>query len=195
MEQLERLGGDIDQAKVLAAAQAMADSGLREHGWSYVNIDDAWQAAARGGAFSAIQGGPNFPDMAGLCDAVHALGLKVGIYSTPWTTTYANHIGSTSNNADGSWTANGGAGHFIGSHSFVTNDVSQWAAWGIDYLKYDWNPNRVPETAEMANALRASGRDIVYSLSNSTPLARSRTWRRWRTVGGRRGTSPTTGAR
>jgi len=49
--------------------------------------------------------------------------------------------------------------------------VKQWAAWGVDYLKYDWNPNEVPETREMYEALRMSGRDIVFSLSNNTPLA------------------------
>jgi alpha-galactosidase len=42
--------------------------------------------------------------------------------------------------------------------------------WGMDYLKYDWNPNEEPETAEMYHALRASGRDVVFSLSNSTPF-------------------------
>jgi alpha-galactosidase len=75
----------------------------------------------------------------------------------------------------------------IAQYHFMTNDADQWAAWGVDYLKYDWNPIEAPETREMAGALRNSGRDIVFSLSNNlnitnapsvTPLANS-----WRTTG------------
>ena len=39
------------------------------------------------------------------------------------------------------------------------------AQWGIDYLKYDWHTHQEQQIAAMANALKASGRDIVYSLS------------------------------
>src|ERR1035437_4059731 len=79
-----RVTGDI----ILQNAKAMADSGLINHGWNYMNIDDTWQGA-RGGQFNGIQGNEKFPDMKALCDGVHALGLKIGIYSTPWTTSYA----------------------------------------------------------------------------------------------------------
>ena len=58
----------------------------------------------------------------------------------------------------------------MASNHFATNDAKQWAAWGIDYLKYDWNPNELPETKEMYDALMASNRDVVLSLSNSTPF-------------------------
>ena len=78
----------VDEKKVRAAAKAMVDSGLIDHGWTYINIDDAWQGK-RGGQFNAIQGNAKFPDMKGLCDDIHGLGFKVGIYSTPWVTSYA----------------------------------------------------------------------------------------------------------
>ncbi len=58
----------------------MAASGLIDHGWTYMNIDDAWQGK-RGGPFNGIQGNSNFPDMKALCDEIHGLGLKAGIYS------------------------------------------------------------------------------------------------------------------
>jgi alpha-galactosidase len=114
-----------------------------------------------------------------MVDEIHQLGLKVGIYSTPWVTSYDAHIGGSSENADGSWdskTMTKGPKnkkilpYAIGHYHFSTNDANQWAAWGMDYLKYDWCPNEVPETKEMADALRASGRDIIYSLSNQTPF-------------------------
>ncbi|HVU33818.1 MAG TPA: putative Ig domain-containing protein [Opitutaceae bacterium] len=168
----------ITGALVLANARAMADSGLIDHGWTYVNIDDTWQGA-RGGEFHAIQGNEKFPDMKGLCDAVHALGLKIGIYSTPWVQSYAGHIGGSAMNPEGTFTKFTGKKQMnrkvlpwaIGTYSFAPNDARQWGAWGIDYLKYDWNPNELPETKAMYDALRASGRDIAFSLSNSTPIA------------------------
>jgi alpha-galactosidase len=181
---------------VLANAKGMADSGLINYGWTYLNIDDAWQGK-RGGPFNGIQGNEKFPDMKGLCDAVHALGLKIGIYSTPWTTSYATHIGGSAENPEGTWapptTPKQGKVNkkilpwAIGKYSFATNDAAQWAAWGMDYLKYDWNPNELPETQEMYDALRHSGRDLVFSLSNSTPFTNAPSLTKlancWRTSG------------
>ena len=181
----EHVTGEI----VLATAHAMVDTGLINHGWTYVNIDDTWQGK-RGGPFKALQGNEKFPDMKGLCDAFHALGLKVGIYSTPWVTSYAGFAGGSSDNEDGAWQppARGERNqHRMGKYSFADGDAKQWAAWGMDYLKYDWNPNRLPETSEMHQALRHSGRDIIFSLSNTTPFTNAPTLTQiancWRTTG------------
>jgi alpha-galactosidase len=160
----------VDQAKVQAAAEAMVRTGLINYGWTYINIDDAWQGV-RGGEFNAILPNEKFPDMKGLCDAVHAMGLKVGIYSTPWITSYANQCGGSSNSASGAWSRNIADGKSHGEFKFDARDVAQWAAWGIDYLKYDWSPNDGNSTRRMAGALAAGGRDIVYSLSNSAPIS------------------------
>src|SRR5882672_5068363 len=94
--------GRVSAEVVLDNAKAMVSSGLISHGWSYLNIDDTWQGK-RGGKFNAIQGNEKFPDMKKLCDDVHALGLKVGIYSTPWVTSYANHPGGSAENSEGTW--------------------------------------------------------------------------------------------
>ncbi|HZP59255.1 MAG TPA: putative Ig domain-containing protein, partial [Opitutaceae bacterium] len=184
----------VDQDKVLRSAKAMATSGLVEHGWTYINIDDTWQGT-RPGPTHALQGNEKFPDIKALCDAIHALGLKAGIYSTPWVTSYAGYAGGSAENPEGTWTKPAGPKKVnrdilpwaIGKYSFAAADAKQWAEWGIDYLKYDWSPNRPPETAEMANALRASGRDIVFSLSNNAPFTGAADWARlancWRTTG------------
>jgi len=75
----------------------------------------------------------------------------------------------------------------MGQYSFAKADAKQWAEWGFDYLKYDWFPFKTPQVQEMAGALRESGRDIVYSLSNSAPFAGAADWARlansWRTTG------------
>ena len=156
-------GKAIDQGKILRQAKALAVQGLDRHGFTYINMDDGWQGG-RTGKDGALQGNGQFPDMAGLVAEIHGLGLKAGIYSTPWMTSYAGFQGGSSATADGVWTK-GKKG--FGAVSFARADAAQWAAWGFDFLKYDWNPVDVPHVAEMSAALRASGRDIVFSLSNS----------------------------
>lgn len=189
-------GSRITQEIVLQNARAMAASGLIDHGWTYVNVDDTWQGG-RGGPFHAIQGDAKFPDIGELCNDVHAQGLKIGIYSTPWTTSYAGHVGGSAENPEGAWSPPTIPKHgnlnknilpwAIGKYHFATNDADQWAAWGIDYLKYDWNPIEYPETLEMYDALRDSDRDIVFSLSNDMNIknapAISKIANSWRTTG------------
>ncbi|WP_075590818.1 putative Ig domain-containing protein [Labilibacter marinus] len=168
---------NVSQKNVLASAKAMVDKGLKDYGWTYMNIDDVWQGE-RGGEYNAIQANPEtFPNMKEMCDEIHAMGLKVGIYSTPWVVSYGGYIGGSSDYKDGCWTKamvadkkTKQANQRIAEYTFDTEDAKQWAEWGIDYLKYDWNPNEPASTIRMADALKASGRDIVYSLSNTAPL-------------------------
>ncbi|HEY8995316.1 MAG TPA: NPCBM/NEW2 domain-containing protein [Lacunisphaera sp.] len=187
-------GVSVDQEKVLASARAIVAKGLVEHGWSYINIDDTWQGA-RPGPTRALQPNEKFPDLKKFCDEIHGMGLKAGIYSTPWITSYAIYPGGSADNPEGAWIKPEGPKtvnrHIkpwdLGTYSFATVDAKQWAEWGIDYLKYDWSPNEAPETKEMADALRASGRDIIYSLSNNAPFANaaalSALAHSWRTTG------------
>ncbi len=172
----------MSQEKVLSSARAMLKSGLAEYGWSYINIDDGWQGL-RGGKYNAIQPNKKFPDMKGMVDELHAAGLKVGIYSGPWVATYAGHIGTGCENAEGTywWVEKGMVDDvckldrsklkrdslwYFGAVSFAREDAMQWADWGIDYLKYDWGPNDLWHLKDMHDALRATGRDIIYSISN-----------------------------
>ncbi len=178
----------VDQEKIIRSARALVAHGLAEHGWTYVNIDDTWQGE-RGGPHQAILGNAKFPDMKALCDTIHGLGLKAGIYSSPWVTTYAGFRGGSSDSPDGAWERlkDYEANKRIGRYEFAANDAAQWAEWGFDYLKYDWNPNDVEHTRQMALALRATGRDIVLSLSNAAPIyamSELAKWAQvWRTTG------------
>ena len=185
-------GTRITQEQVLAQAKAMASSGLINHGWSYMNIDDGWQGQ-RGGEFHAILPDTSrFHNIKALVDEIHDLGLKIGTYSTPWVESYGHRIGGSSMNPEGTFTRTKEniarnkklLPYAIGTFHFYENDVKQISKWGFDYLKYDWNPIEYGETKEMFDLLRASGRDIVLSLSNSTPFATiaelstvSNTWR------------------
>jgi len=168
----------IDQGKVMASAKAMVNKGLRDHGWAYVNIDDAWQGR-RGGKYNGIQANEKFPSFAAMVDSVHQLGLKVGLYSSPFITTYAGYVGGSSPIPTGilpdSIKNNKRAWRFVGPYKFEENDAKQWAEWGIDYLKYDWRIE-VPSTIRMQQALLKSGRDIHFSISNSAPFANASDW-------------------
>ncbi len=161
----------VDQDKVLRAARALVATGLADHGWTYVNIDDTWQGE-RGGPHRAILGNERFPDLKRLGDEVHALGLKVGLYSSPWITTFAGYRGGSSDDPGGTWERlqNYEPNKRLGRYSFTANDAAQFGEWGIDYLKYDWAPNDAEHAREMALALRSTGRDIVLSLSVGAPI-------------------------
>ncbi len=154
----------IDQEKVKAAADAMVKSGLADHGWSYINIDDCWMVKPDsddpilGGEIRDARGNMNtnkkFPDMKGLADYVHSLGLKIGTYSGPGPKTCAG---------------------YTACYQFEEQDAKRFAEWGFDYLKYDWcdyeriaKDHSLPELKKpyfvMRDALDKAGRDIVYSL-------------------------------
>ena len=185
-------GRNVDADKIKAAADAMAKSGLANHGWTYINVDDAWQGE-RTGPGHALVGNKNFADMKALADYVHARGLKFGLYSTPWVKSYAGFPGGSANTADGKIipsAVEGKAnkrGHYFGKYAFYRQDANEWAGWGVDYLKYDWHVIDVPHVKSMSDALRTCGRDIVYSLSNSAPQAHAADWAKlsncWRTTG------------
>ena len=185
----------VTQDLVLANAKAMVSSGLINHGWTYMNVDDVWQGK-RGGKFGGIlPDSATFPDMQALCDEIHGMGLKAGIYSTPWVESYGHHIGGSAMNPEGTFERTKEnirrnkkiLPYAIGKYTFWDKDVKQWAEWGFDYLKYDWNPAELPETKAMYDDLRASGRDIVFSLSNSIPFQSiaelSKVSNSWRTGG------------
>lgn len=142
----------VDDAKVRSAADAMVASGLAQHGWTYINIDDCWEAGRD--AQGNIQSNEKFPDMKALGDYIHSKGLRFGIYSSPGPKTCAG---------------------FTASYQHEQQDVDTWASWGVDYIKYDWcsydgiaKDKSLPELKKPYAVLRAAldkaPRDIVFSL-------------------------------
>ena len=142
-------GTQIDDELVRNIADAMVASGMRDAGYVYVNIDDGWQGTRD--AEGNLHGNAHFPDMRALADYIHSKGLKLGVYSSP-----------------GKLTCDG----YVGSYGHEKQDAATFAAWGVDYLKYDWcsasseYPDRDIPTAygKMAGALRATGRPILFSV-------------------------------
>jgi alpha-galactosidase len=146
-------GLSVDDRKVRAAADAFISSGLADHGWTYINIDDGWEAPERT-AKGEILTNEKFPAMKSMSDYVHSQGLRLGIYSSPGPLT---------------------CGGFLGSYQHEKQDAETWASWGIDYIKYDWCSygkialnDSIQELQKpyllMRDYLAAADRDIVYSL-------------------------------
>jgi alpha-galactosidase len=110
-----------------AAADAMVSTGMIDHGYMYVNIDDCWMI--KPGSTDPMLGGqprdaqgnvrPNkrFPDMKALADYIHSKGLKAGLYTSPGPLT---------------------CGGYVGAYQHEAQDARQFAQWGFDFLKYDW---------------------------------------------------------
>jgi alpha-galactosidase len=181
-------GDRFSRDKVIASADAMVEKGLSNHGWSYVNIDDSWQGV-RGGRLNALQPNEKFPEIKNMVDHIHSLGLKAGIYSTPYIFSYAGYPGASSDFEKGGETyepvkARRQRKALIGNFRFEKNDALQMAEWGFDYLKYDWRID-VNSTERMSEALKKSGRDIVFTISNNAPIEKAADWARltnaWRT--------------
>jgi len=170
----------IDDAKVRDAARMLVETGLIEHGWNYVIIDDGWQGP-RSPVTKALTGNEKFPDMQGLCDYIHRLGLKVGIYSTPWVTSFMNLPGGSADTPEGKTLKKR---RDFGVYSFHREDAEQFARWGVDLLKYDWSAE-IPHALAMGEALKAQHRDIVYSISGAVKFSESEAFARvanyWRT--------------
>jgi hypothetical protein len=146
-------GLSVSTEKLKKSAQAMISKGLIDHGWTYMNIDDGWEAKSRNEA-GEILANEKFPDMKGLGDWLHNQGLKFGIYSSPGPTT---------------------CGGYLGSFQHEKQDADAYAKWGVDYLKYDWcSYEDVKDDTSltaykkpyklMQQALRSQKRDIIYSL-------------------------------
>ncbi len=142
--------GKVDDQTVRTMADAMVSSGMRDAGYIYVNIDDTWEGIRD--AQGNLQGNHKFPDMKALADYVHSKGLKLGIYSSPGPRTCAGYPASY--------------GHEV-------QDANTFATWGIDYLKYDWcSASNIYKKEslqgvyqKMGDALEATGRPMIYSLS------------------------------
>ena len=158
----------ITQAIMSTQAQAMASSGLRDHGYTYVNIDEFWEVqnkadwdpklhgVERDPVTGRINSNQRFPDMKGFADECHKLGLKAGLSSSPGPTA---------------------CGGCVGSWQHEKEDAERFAEWGFDYLKYDWCSYNTVVTgkyedkeyamkpyAVMDEHLRAQKRDIVFSM-------------------------------
>jgi alpha-galactosidase len=152
----------VTDADVRSAADMLVSTGMRDAGYIYVNVDDTWQG--KRDAQGVLHPNERFPDMKALGDYIHSKGLKFGIYSSPGPKTCGGYEGSLDHEAQ---------------------DAKMYADWGVDFLKYDLcsfqdimkkakadhpdDPSvaknlMIAAYRKMGDALKATGRPIVYSL-------------------------------
>jgi alpha-galactosidase len=165
-------GCNINETLIRQMADAIVANGMRDLGYRYVVVDDCWFNPNRDSAGN-LQGDPTrFPSgMRALGDYLHARGLLFGIYQVPAAETCAQYF-------DAYPGATGSLGH-------EAQDARQFAAWGVDFLKYDWcSPNgtindQVVSFARMRDALAATGRPIVYSINPNSIHEKTGPLRNW----------------
>lgn len=181
-------GARISQELIEATARAMAAERLQELGWTYVVIDDGWQrhpdstdpalAGPQRDPAGRILPNRRFPNLNALVETIRDLGFKAGIYSSPGPITCAGHTGS---------------------HGHEVEDADQFAAWGFEYLKYDWCsysriargstlPEQMRPYLRMAELLARQPLDIVFSVcqygvGNVSAWGRAAGGHLWRTTG------------
>jgi alpha-galactosidase len=142
-----RFACNVSEDLIRQTADAMVASGMKDAGYQYVVIDDCWQVE-RDSNGNIVIDAKRFPSgMKALADYVHAKGLKFGIYSDAGTKTCQGRPGS---------------------RGYEFQDAWQYAAWGVDYLKFDWCSSSTQDARSsyelMRAALDASGRPIVFSI-------------------------------
>ena len=142
-----KFGCDVSEALIRETADAMVASGMKAAGYQYVVIDDCWQVARTADGHIVPDPKRFASGMKALADYVHGQGLKFGVYSDAGTQTCQGRPGS---------------------HGFETKDAQDYAAWGVDYLKYDWCHAEGIDAQDayktMRKALDDSGRPIVFSM-------------------------------
>jgi alpha-galactosidase len=159
----------VSAQSVEQTAREIVANGMAAAGYDYVNIDDCWMAPSRDSGGNLVAAPTRFPGgIAPVAAYVHSLGLKLGIYEDAGTTTCAGLPGSFGHEAQ---------------------DAATFASWGVDYVKYDrcnipygdfpgWSQQQVDETlfTRMGQALRATGRPILFSVCDPNPGVDAWTW-------------------
>ena len=137
-----------DASVLLETARAMVETGLYDCGYRYLIMDDCWSSRSRDISGNLVPDPEKFPDgLKPVIDAIHAMGLKFGLYSCCGIRTCAG---------------------YPGSFEHERADAAFFAENGVDYLKYD-NCHRPPSQKsellyrKMSLALRSSGREILLA--------------------------------
>jgi len=151
-------GGNINEAKIKAIADAMVTTGMKEAGYQYIIIDDGWQQGkpnnkeslpGRDKGNRLLADPQKFPNgIKSLSAYIHSKGLKFGIYTSPGKTTCLG------------MTASGG---------YEATDIKTFVDWEVDFIKLDWCSGALTDytvnTALWRKLLDECGRPIVLSIN------------------------------
>lgn len=148
-----RCGRDLCyQSEIVAMADAMVSSGMKDIGYEYILLDDCW-AGRRDESGNLEAEFIRFPKgIKALADYIHSKGLKLGLYTDMGTETCV--------------------GGRPGSYGHYEQDAKTFASWGVDYVKADWCNTKINGTQldprvqypQLSKALNMSGRPILFAL-------------------------------
>lgn len=143
-------GRSLNEALIIETAEAMIENGMRDVGYTYINIDDFWQLGERGEDGHIQIDREKFPKgIKHVADYLHERGFKIGIYSDA---------------------ADRTCGGVCGSFGFEETDAADFAEWGVDLLKYDYcnapddKQTAIDRYTAMGKALRNTSRSIIFSI-------------------------------
>jgi len=139
----------INEKTIMQTADSIVSKGLRDAGYTILQLDDGWMAKVRDSKGRQYADTARFPrGMKFLADYLHARGLKLGVYSSAGATTCAG---------------------YPGSYDHEEIDAKTYAEWGVDYIKYDACGKKGGHTdkelfSRMAKALTSTGRPIIFNI-------------------------------
>jgi alpha-galactosidase len=144
---------NITEALIQGVADTFVSNGMQAAGYQYVNLDDCWMDG-RDSSGNLQWNATKFPSgIPALASYLHSKGLKLGIYETPNTVTCVGIYGGIAPSVA------------VGSLGHEAQDARTFASWGVDFLKYDLCEGERTSFTTMRDALRATGRPMVYSIN------------------------------
>lgn len=135
---------EVDEAKVMGAAQALVDTGLAKLGYVYVNIDDGWWLKRRQSDKTVQVRTSIFPSaktkngkdtsFRPFVDKLHSMGLKAGLYTDIGRNACSQAFDLHSPNLPEGTVAE----REVGLYGHVDPDIKRFFKdWGFDYIKVD----------------------------------------------------------
>lgn len=170
----------MDQGKLKHIYESMMKYDLINHGYNYIIIPDSWQGKRGGKHMALMPDSSHYPDLKKTIDHLHHEGFKVGLYSTPWVLSPKKYLGGSADSADGiivrhqDFTKD----RRIGKYSFHKQDAKQWADWGIDLIKYEWQPLDIRNARLMSEELKKNHKDILLWASGNASYLEASEWQR-----------------
>ncbi len=142
-----RFGPFVSDQLVRETADALIASGMRDAGYRYVVVDDAWEGSLRSDDGNLEPNLWRFPNMKGLAAYLHGRGLRFGLYTCAGDRTCQGYPGSR-------------------GREFV--DARRFASWDVDLMKVDWCHTAGLDAraayATWSEAISATRRPMVLSI-------------------------------
>lgn len=170
---------NVSQDIIQGIADAMAANGMKDAGYTYVNVDDCWEGSRDANGFIGTTNKWTGNGLKAAADYVHSKGMKFGTYTSLGSKTCAGYPATL---------------------GYESQDVRQWVNWGVDYVKVDWCNINNTQKSNPGAAYKVLGdtikkyagpnspRPLLFSIcnwgeGNSWTFARASGGQMWRTTG------------